>query len=300
VGEVETIAIKVNGIGGKQVIANKRGTVRWSYLNDNGCVYEHLILNTYYNKESPYCLLSPQHVAQMANDHYPDRDGTCITTYADTLVLAWEQRTQQRTVAVDPATNIFLMRSALAFERFHAFNSTIEEIEDGMHEMRTPNIVSDCESDDDSIDSMGEQDELTISGTANNQPIVLKVADNENVNDRRHPDIPDTAFDRINFNGEMQILPTEDVEIQANTSQAQLLAWHYRLGHIPFAKIRKMASRGDLPIGLATCPIPKCAACLYGKATRRAWRTKTPVNAIANKQVTAPGAVAYNRGTTQH
>jgi GAG-pre-integrase domain len=162
----------------------------------------------------------------------------------------------------------------------HAFNSTIERIEEGMYEMHSLNIVSDSESDNESIRSSEEQDELTISGTANNQPIVLETARNENINDRRHPDIPDTVFDHIEFNGEMEMLPTEDVEIQANTSQAQLLAWHYRLGHIPFAKIQQMASRGDLPIGLATCQIPKCAACMYGKATWRAWRTKTPVNAI--------------------
>jgi hypothetical protein len=276
VGDVETVEMKVNGIGGKQVVANKKGTVRWSYLNDDGCVYDHYIPNTYYNKASPYCLLSPQHVAQMANDHYPNRDGTCITTYADTLVMMWDQGKQQRTVAVDPSTNIFLMRSAPAFEKFHAFNSTIEAIDEGRYEMHSPNIVSDGESDDDSIGSLDEQEqnELTSSGAANNQPIVLEVARNENVHDRRHPDIPNEAFDRINFSGEMEILPTEDVEIQANTSQAQLLAWHYRLGHIPFAKIRQMASRGDLPIGLATCQIPKCAACMYGKATRRAWRTK--------------------------
>jgi Reverse transcriptase (RNA-dependent DNA polymerase) len=296
VGEVETVEVKVNGIGGKQVTANKRGTVRWSYLNDEGCVYDHYIPNTYYNKESPYCLLSPQHVAQMANDHYPDRNGTCITTYSDTLVMMWEQGQQRRTVDVDPSTNIFLMRSAPAFEKFHAFNSTIEEIDNGRYEMHSPNIVSDGESDEESIGSLDElddqeQNELTPPATANNQPIVLEVARNENVHDRRHPDIPNTAFDRIDFNGEMEMLPTEDVDIQANTSQAKLLAWHYRLGHIPFAKIRQMASRGDLPIGLATCQIPKCAACMYGKATRRAWRTKTPVNAIANKQVTAPGAV---------
>jgi hypothetical protein len=91
VGEVETINTKVNGIGGKQVTVNKRGTVRWTYLNDDGCIYECFIPHTYYNKESSYCLFSPQHVAQMASDDYPDRNGTFVTTYADTLVMTWDQ-----------------------------------------------------------------------------------------------------------------------------------------------------------------------------------------------------------------
>jgi hypothetical protein len=199
-------------------------------------------------------LLSPQHVAPMAGDDYPEPNGTCVTTYADSVVLMWDLRQQIRTVKIDPATNIFLMRVAPAFDRFHAFNSTIEQIDEGLYEMHSPNIVSDCESDEESIGS-NEQDERTLSGTAtaNNQPIVLEAEHNESVHDRRHPDIPDTVFDRSTFNSEMELLPTEDIEIQANTSQAQLLAWHYQLGHIPFAKIRQMASRGDLPIGLATC-----------------------------------------------
>jgi hypothetical protein len=69
VGEVETVSMNVKGIGGKQVVANKKGTVKWSYLNDDGCVHDQYIPNTYYNKESPYCLYSPQHVAQMNRKH---------------------------------------------------------------------------------------------------------------------------------------------------------------------------------------------------------------------------------------
>jgi hypothetical protein len=281
VGEIETVSMTVKGIGGKQVVANKKGTVKWSYLNDDSCVHDQYIPNTYFNKESPYCLYSPQHVAQIASNDDPNEDNTCVITYAEKLVLLWEQGTQKRTVLIDPATNIFLMRSAPAFERFHAFNSMIEEIDDGMYEMHNPNIVSDTESNDESVISEMEQHDPTIpSNMGNNQPIVLNVPKPVNIHDRRHPDLPDSVFNRINFNGEVEMLPTEDVEIQANTTQAQLLAWHYRLGHIPFAKIRQMASRGDLPIGLATCQIPKCAACMYGKATRRAWRTKSPVGKL--------------------
>jgi hypothetical protein len=281
VGEIETVSMTVKGIGGKQVVANKKGTVKWSYLNDDGCVHDQYIPNTYFNKESPYCLYSPQHVALIASNDDPNEDSTCVITYAEKLVLLWEQGTQKRTVLIDPATNIFLMQLAPAFERFHAFNSTIEEIDDEMYEMHNPNIVSDTESDDESVISEMEQHEPTIpSNMGNNQPIVLNVPEPVNIHDRRHPDLPDSVFNQINFNGEVEMLPTEDVEIQANTTQAQLLAWHYRLGHIPFAKIRQMASRGDLPIGLATCQIPKCAACMYGKATRRARRTKSPVGKL--------------------
>ena len=39
-----------------------------------------------------------------------------------------------------------------------------------------------------------------------------------------------------------------------------------------------------------SCKIPLCTSCLFGKATRRPWRTKTPANAISSvRQVTKPG-----------
>jgi len=36
-----------------------------------------------------------------------------------------------------------------------------------------------------------------------------------------------------------------------------------------------MAKRGILPRCLATCPIPNCQACFYGKQTKKPWRSKT-------------------------
>jgi hypothetical protein len=52
-----------------------------------------------------------------------------------------------------------------------------------------------------------------------------------------------------------------------------------------------MAARGDLPSRLLTCKTPRCAACMYGKATRRPWRTNAPVNSISTPPATSPGAV---------
>ena len=40
------------------------------------------------------------------------------------------------------------------------------------------------------------------------------------------------------------------------------------------AKMQVMAKQGILPKRWAKCDIPICTTCLYGKATRRPWRTK--------------------------
>ena len=96
----------------------------------------------------------------------------------------------------------------------------------------------------------------------------------------RHPDLLTDAFEfTASEKGAFHEIPVDE-DIQHATPQAELLLWHYRLGHLPFGRIVKMAERGDLPPHLAKCKVPKCAGCLFGKATRRPWRTMAPVNAF--------------------
>ena len=69
VGKPETIRVKVKGIGGEGT-ATMKGTVAWAITNDDGQVHELLIPDTFYNEQAPYCLLSPQHMAQSTKDNY--------------------------------------------------------------------------------------------------------------------------------------------------------------------------------------------------------------------------------------
>ena len=61
---------------------------------------------------------------------------------------------------------------------------------------------------------------------------------------------------------------------QKSTLEAELLMAHHRFQHISFSKLQQMAHQGILPRRLACCKIPSCSACLYGKATKRAWHSK--------------------------
>jgi hypothetical protein len=67
----------------------------------------------------------------------------------------------------------------------------------------------------------------------------------------------------------------------------ELMRWHLRLGHLPFANIRLMAACKEIPSRLANCRTPKCQSCLYGRATKRPWRTKGQAGTI--QPVTSPG-----------
>ena len=81
----------------------------------------------------------------------------------------------------------------------------------------------------------------------------------------------------------------EEEEPSKLSPSDELLRWHYKLGHAPFTRLQQMAKRGDLPKRLATVIPPFCAACKYGKQTKRPWRTKGPQGHI--RTMTTPGQV---------
>jgi hypothetical protein len=68
---------------------------------------------------------------------------------------------------------------------------------------------------------------------------------------------------------DLEPLPAEtlaQVDRHSQDLQAQLLYWNVRIGYLSFKKLPSVAD-------LATYKIPLCSVCLYGKATKRAWRT---------------------------
>ena len=61
---------------------------------------------------------------------------------------------------------------------------------------------------------------------------------------------------------------------QEITPEAVLLKADHCFQHISSFMLQEMAHQRILPRRLAHCKTPSCSACLYGKATKRAWRSK--------------------------
>ena len=87
----------------------------------------------------------------------------------------------------------------------------------------------------------------------------------------------------------MNITRSQETREQDTNPSALMLKMHYKLGHLPFSKIRFMAANGTLDGRMANCRIPTCAACSYGKATKKPWRNKTPNHKIGSQQTMMPG-----------
>ena len=65
---------KVNGIKG-HANATHRGTLKWHVEDDTGLVHVMVIRGVYLIPNAVTRILSPQHLAQQANDHYPREEG---------------------------------------------------------------------------------------------------------------------------------------------------------------------------------------------------------------------------------
>jgi hypothetical protein len=75
------------------------------------------------------------------------------------------------------------------------------------------------------------------------------------------------------------ISEVSELNINLSKPQKELLRWHYRLGHLNFRTVQFIMRLGVLAhtrqqrqLHTTVCKLkelPKCAACLYGKQTRR-------------------------------
>ena len=67
----------------------------------------------------------------------------------------------------------------------------------------------------------------------------------------------------------------EEANLSSDSPQAELLRWHYRLGHCLFTRIRILEALCVIPRKLLQVKSPKCAECLYGTMTKCPSRTKS-------------------------
>jgi hypothetical protein len=67
------------------------------------------------------------------------------------------------------------------------------------------------------------------------------------------------------------------------------MRWHYRLGHLTFAKLKQLALNGEIPKKLALLNPPKCARCLFSAMTKIPWCGKESKSSYKFFTPTKPG-----------
>jgi hypothetical protein len=290
------ISKKVKGIGGT-IKGIMQGTMRLTIEDDKGVPHNIIVPDSYYVPDCPSRLLSPQHWAQKAKDNHPKPHGTWCATYDDEIVLEWHQRQYRRTIKLDQkGTNTGWIFTAPGFKGYHAFSA---EVHEDIDEFNTSlayqsTMITDDEQEPETDDqSIGDKQSIASETDVTRQdPLTTDFK----MNGPAHAPSPTIIIDE------------EDTMLQ--DASALFLRWHHRLGHISPRKLRLLAKLGLLPKQLATCRVPLCTSCLFGKATRRPWRGKTtgrqtpkvltrPGQCVSIDQLesTTPGLIAQLKGT---
>ena len=268
---------KVKGIKG-HADATHRGTLKWYLEDDTGLVHVIMIQGSYLIPDATTRILSPQHLAQQANDHYPKEEGTGSLTTSKNITLFWSQRRFTKTVPLDPRTIVGLTTTAAGTRSYCAFCASINEEETKETNIFTTHVIPADEDDE----SFQPKDPVAPPTDEEDEP----VASTEQHYETPGPGPSTTLVDL----GPISHVIPEDAEPTSLNPHDELLRWHYRMGHLPFDQIKQLAQMEQLPKRLLTVKKPFFAACQYGKMTKRPWRVKGG-NKHATKTATQQGEV---------
>jgi hypothetical protein len=76
----------------------------------------------------------------------------------------------------------------------------------------------------------------------------------------------------LTFDVNPKLQEDKHVYLAAVNDQAELMLWHYHLGHLTFSKLKQLALNGEIPRRLAKVKPPACAGCLFGAMTKVPWK----------------------------
>ena len=258
------------------------GTLRWHWADDTGKRHTFEIPKSYYVPSCELRLLSPQHWAQTRNAG--DRETTRCITPSTNVYLRWTQGEEdfELTLPLNKrGSNVGTLYSHPGYNKYDIFcQAAAISIADDRDPIALPaHLISDDE--DDQHGSLKPQI---------GPPPVTLPKQTKMVHRAMTDQTPEETPRELHLSpGKMgmttknlpALIEHEDSSVivdeedrQETTPEAELLMAHHRFQHISFSKLQEMARQGILPKKLAHCKIPSCSACLYGKATKRAWRSK--------------------------
>ena len=169
--------------------------------------------------------------------------------------MKWDQQKYIKTIPIDPRNNCFTFRSTSGTNKFTQAQSLIHE-EIGYNS----NLVEQC---------------IICNDVTSTRLDVDEYSEEENLHEFVEGLLGDK--DESKIASIMKDVEKVDENLTSETDQAEFMRWHYRLGHLPYKKLKILAVMGLIPKRILNVKPPKCAGCIFGKMTKRPWRTKATV-----------------------
>ena len=233
----------IKGYGGTRSDPLKRGTLLWDWYDDNGRLHSFEIPNSFCDPSGGLRLLSPQHFAQAIGQ--PESAGK--NTNGRTCTLYWDGGRHRMTIPLDRSNNVATFATTPSLSRYDKFceraEITRQDDDDPITSMTARSVIED------------NLESITTSTSPAPTPC--------------NPCVFDSTINRPS-----NVTSWTSLNDTYTKDEAELLQHHHNLQHIPFSRLREMAKQGTIPRRLANCRTPVCAACMYGRATRKKWKNK--------------------------
>jgi hypothetical protein len=254
------------GFAGHRTTNVQCGTIEWRWADDKGKVTIHRIPNSFYVPDGKVRLLSPQHWAKtLPISRRPLKGVAPEETFHDRVILRWDPGSSTRTIMLDPESNVANLLLAPGFSHFNQFCLQAQI----------------CDQDNMENPFLADSSEVVEHTAADNQDEAFEL-----------PVAHQHGLDGIRLPTFKELLNSEhDLDTGRESATAEFLRYHHKYNHISPCRIQAMARDGTIPKQLANCPVPVCMACLYGKATRRPWRSRHPLDRKQALPATRPGQV---------
>jgi hypothetical protein len=268
VGEVEGIKSGLDIKG--------TGTFKFKIKDDNGMLHGIKFPNSLYVPELKRCLLSPQHWVQEAKDNFPRPIGTRMSLDDEFYYVHWGIAKYQKLIPYNPMTNVPILYTAALSCTYHAFATTFEAMEAPFFQQEKvlqfpghcctvvkPELVLEEFVAEENVNY---REDVSASEGANADNSMVKMEEPSKIT-RQGP---------LTFDPSPPTVEAKDIQLSAVNKQAELMQWHYRLGHLTFPKLKQLALNCKIPKKLAKVLPPKCAGCLFGAMTKIPCKTRKP------------------------
>jgi hypothetical protein len=232
-------------VGGtsKGLAIEGKGTLVVTINDDNGKPHRIKIPNSLYLPGLRMCLLSPQHWVQEARDNYPLPNGTRMENDAHSCKLFWGQGRFVKMIPLNDATNTPIFYMSPLTTGYRAFVHTFQALEAPFlsreHVLQLPGRRwLDCSVPPPPEEFVAEENINYKKTTTGNEGVVRAdddtvIAGNLPPPDEAHPDA--IHCQALTFDPSPPLAKEDEYSLSAPDDQAELMRWHYRLGHKPFS-----------------------------------------------------------------
>jgi hypothetical protein len=234
-------------------------------INDNnGKPHRIKIPNSLYLPGLRMRLLLPQNWAQEARDNYPLPNGTRMENDALSCKLFWGQGRFIKMIPFDNATNTPIICTSPSTTGYRAFIHTFQALEAPFflreHELQLPGRRWLNRSVPPPPEEFVAEKNISYKKTMTGNEGVVQ-ANNDTFIAGNLPPPPNEAHpdavhrQALMFDPSPALAKEDEYSLSAPNNQAELMHWHYCLGHEPFSRLKTLALNSEIPTRLThVCP----------------------------------------------